>query len=108
MAQKVIVQLEDDIDGTPADETVTFGLDGVSYEIDLAAENATQLRDALKLWIEPARRTGGRRTPGRSASATASRGDLDKVRAWGRENGYSVSDRGRVSREVQQAYDAAH
>lgn len=108
MAQKVIVQLEDDIDGTPADETVTFGLDGVTYEIDLAEGNAAQLRDALKVWIEPARRTSGRRTPSRSAKATATRGDLDQVRAWGRENGYTVSDRGRVSREVQQAYDAAH
>lgn len=107
MAQKFIVQLEDDIDGGDASETVTFGLDGVAYEIDLSEKNAAALREAVGSWTEHARRTGGRRSRGRS-SASSTRQDLNEVRVWGRENGYAVSDRGRVSREVQDAYDKAH
>lgn len=108
MAQKIIVQLEDDIDGVPADETVTFALDGVSYEIDLTSANAAKLRDSLATWVGHARRTGGRRSSGRSASTSASRKNLNEVREWGRKNGYQVSDRGRVSRELQEAYDRAN
>lgn len=109
MAQKIIVQLEDDIDGVPADETVTFALDGVSYEIDLTAANAAALRDSLATWVGHARRTGGRRSTGRSGGASSTaRKDLNEVREWGRKNGYKVSDRGRVSRELQEAYDRAN
>ncbi|AKU18212.1 histone-like nucleoid-structuring protein Lsr2 [Luteipulveratus mongoliensis] len=106
MAQKVQVLLVDDVDGSEATETVTFGLDGVSYEIDLSAGNAASLRDGLSKWVEPARRTGGRRATGKAA-AVAGRQDLNQVREWGRANGYTVSDRGRVSGELQQAYDKA-
>ena len=60
MAQKVQVLLVDDIDGGTADETVTFGLDGVTYEIDLTAGHATELRDALAQWVGHARKVGGR------------------------------------------------
>lgn len=63
MAQKVFVSLVDDIDGSEADETVEFGLDGVNYEIDLSAENAEELRDALAQYVEHARRAGGRKRP---------------------------------------------
>lgn len=107
MAQKVIVQLLDDVDGQPADETVTFGLDGVSYEIDLSAANAAKLRDELAGWVGHGRRTGGRRATGGKSSARAARSDLAEVREWGRANGYQVSDRGRVSQELQDAYDKA-
>lgn len=69
MAKRVQVVLEDDVDGSPADETVSFGLDGVSYEIDLSAENASALRDQLAKWIGAAQRTGGRRAAGRRAGA---------------------------------------
>ena len=65
MATKTVTELVDDIDGKPADETVSFGLDGVQYEIDLATDNAEALREALAPWAEAARRTGGRRGPGR-------------------------------------------
>ncbi|MDE9364954.1 Lsr2 family protein [Luteipulveratus sp. YIM 133132] len=111
MAQKIQVLLVDDLDGGEASETVTFGLDGVSYEIDLSNANAARLRDEMASWIGHARRTGGRRASGsRSSSSTSSsssRGDLNKVREWGRANGYTVSDRGRVSKELQEAYDKA-
>jgi hypothetical protein len=113
MAQRVQVILVDDINGGEATETVEFGLDGVTYEIDLNDENATRLREELATWIGQARRSGGRRQtrrrPGGGAAAPAgSNEDLAKIREWGRENGYKVSSRGRVSQEVRDAYAAAH
>jgi len=113
MAQKTQVILVDDIDGGEADETVTFALDGVSYEIDVSDANAKAIREGLALWIGHARRVGGRSsvraraTAGRSRPA-AERADLSEMRAWARENGFQVSDRGRVSDEVRAAYAAAH
>ena len=112
MAQRVQIVLEDDLDGGEAAETVTFGLDGVSYEIDLSDKNAGKLRDEFATWIGHARRSGGRRTSGRrvsnASSSSSSRRDLSAVRAWARANGHQVSDRGRVSAAVQEAYDKAH
>jgi hypothetical protein len=112
MAQKVQVILVDDVDGGEADETVTFALDGVSYEIDVSEDNAQALRDALSTWVGHARRVGGRaaskaRSAGR-AKAPGARADLSDVRSWARENGFQVSERGRVSSEVMAAFEAAH
>jgi hypothetical protein len=103
----VSIVLEDDIDGSDADETVTFALDGTTYEIDLSAKNAAKLRDALAPYIGHARRTAGRRSSGRSSSRSAKR-DVADIRAWAKANGYKVSERGRISAEVQAAYDKAH
>lgn len=109
MAQRIQVILEDDVDGGPAEETVTFALDGVSYEIDLSADNAAKLRDDLATWVGHARRSGGRKVTGRKpAASSSSRSNLNEVREWGRANGFQVSDRGRVSGELQAAYDKAH
>ncbi len=116
MVQRVQVILEDDITGGEANETVEFSLDGVSYEIDLNDDNASKLRDMLAPWIAEARRSGGRRQTRRRGAAAASSGgagaaksdELAKMREWGRENGYKVSSRGRVSQELQDAYAAAH
>lgn len=111
MAQKVQVILTDDLDGSEADESVSFALDGVSYEIDLSEANAEALREALSAYVDAARRVGGRssRRSGTAKARPASeRADLSDLRAWARENGYQVSDRGRVSSEVRSAYEAAH
>ena len=121
MAQKVQVILVDDVDGGEANETVSFSLDGVSYEIDVSEANAGKLRDALAPWVGHARRVGGRsggssgtrsRSGGGSGGSGRSRGnsrhDLSDVRSWARENGFQVSDRGRVSSEVIAAYEKAH
>lgn len=110
MAQRVKIILEDDLDGSAADETVTFGLDGVSYEIDLSAANATRLRDDLASWVGHARRAGGRKSTaqGRVTAKAGKRTDLAAVREWARQNGHQVSDRGRISAEIQAAYDKAH
>lgn len=105
MAQRVQVMLIDDIDDSVAAETVSFALDGVSYEIDLSSENAGNLRGDLARWIGHARRTGGRKA---TAVKSASRADLAKVREWARANGHVVSDRGRISATVQEAYDRAN
>ena len=111
MAQRVNVVLVDDIDGADADETVSFALDGVDYEIDLSDKHASELRNAFSLYVGHARRTGGRRKSGRRASS-APAGDgsatASEVRAWARENGWDVPERGRVSAEVREAYTAAH
>ena len=109
MAQRVQVILEDDYDGTPADETVLFGLDGAEYEVDLSSENAQGLRDALAPWVAVARKTGGRRkrVSGTAAKSPAGSSTSD-IRAWAQENGYEVSSRGRVSAEVREAYEKAH
>ena len=113
MAQRVNVILVDDIDGSDAAETVTFGLDGVQYEIDLSTENADKFRDVLAPYVGHARRSGGRRRPsggGGRANGSASRSGASAadIRAWARDNGWDVPDRGRVSAEVREAYDAAH
>ncbi len=108
MAQRVQVLLVDDIDGREARETVSFGLDGVSYEIDLSEDNAGKLRTQLATWIGHARRSGGRKITGRRPGSGPSRQDLNEIRQWGRANGFQVSDRGRVSRELQEAYDRAN
>ena len=109
MAQRVEVVLIDDVDGGHADETVSFALDGVSYEIDLSDKNAKKLRDALASWTGKARRSGSGRGRRRSSGAAPQkRTDLGSVREWARTNGYQVSDRGRISAEIQAAYDKAH
>ena len=111
MAQRVQVILVDDVSGGEATETLEFALDGVSYEIDLNDENAAKLREDFAPWIGQARRSGGRRQTRRRSAGTSSSArseDLARVREWGRENGYKVSSRGRVSQELQDAYAAAH
>jgi hypothetical protein len=109
MAEKVIIEFVDDIDTTSAaDETVTFMLDGVTYEIDLAAKNAEKMRTALQPWVHAGRRVGGRRVP----AAPVGRPSLDArqaaaVRAWARDHGYQVARRGRISAEVISAFRSA-
>jgi hypothetical protein len=111
MAKKVTVTLVDDFDGEgAADETVEFGLDGVTYEIDLSTKNATKLRNDLKPWVEAARRVGGRRR-GRSSTARG-RGAIDReqsaaIREWARRNGHNVSTRGRIPADIIDAFHAA-
>ena len=114
MAQKVNIVLVDDIDGSEATETVTFGLDGTSFEIDLNDTHAAGLRDVLAPFIGHGRKVGSaqRRGAGRRSGSTGSAGNsgpsAKEIRDWARENGHDVPDRGRVSAEVREAYDAAH
>jgi hypothetical protein len=110
MAQKVNIILVDDLDGGSADENVKFGLDGVNYEIDLSAANATELRSSLERFIGAARKASG--SSGRTArtkAPTAGRShDSAQIRQWARENGYTVNSRGRIQAEIQEAYQKAN
>ena len=109
MAQRVQVMLIDDVDKSEGAETVTFGLDGVTYEIDLSAKNAAALRDALAPWVGHGRRVSGRSAgASRARKAAASGNDTSAVREWARANGHQVSERGRLSSTVLDAYAAAH
>lgn len=114
MAQRVQVVLTDDVDGGVADETVSFGLDGSAYEIDVSSTNAEKLRNAFAPYVGAGRR-GGRpgRSRGRSGSgapqpaARRDSGDNAAIRKWAKANGHAVSERGRISQQVRDAYAAA-
>ena len=112
MARKVTVTLTDDIDDTlTADETVEFALDGVTYEIDLSSKNAKKLRDSLSAYTSAGRRVGGRKSRGRPATVQTTRTSIDReqskaIREWAGKNGLKVSERGRISQEVVNAYNA--
>jgi hypothetical protein len=117
MAQKKVVALIDDLDGSTAVETVQFTLDGTHYEIDLSADNATALRSRLASFVDSARRLGrsgraGRRGraagAGRQPAARRRAEDSAAIRDWARQQGYTISDRGRLSANVVDAYRKAH
>lgn len=110
MGQRVHIVLTDDIDKTiEADETLTFGLDGVTYEIDLAAKHAQQLREALAPFVAAGRRVAGASKPKAPARRRATSGsNATEIREWARAQGRKVNERGRVPAEVRAAYEAAH
>ena len=104
MATKVTIALEDDLDGGPAEETVRFGVGGMAYEIDLYKKNARAFRQRLAPYVEHARKAGrGPRRP-RTSSSRQRSGD---IRAWAREQGIAVSDRGRIPASVLDQYEIA-
>jgi len=111
MAQKVLIEMVDDISGETATQTVPFSLDGVSYEIDLSGDNAANLREELARFIAAGQRTGGRKVRlATGQSATSSGGDRERsrqIREWARNNGYAVSERGRISSEISEAFELA-
>jgi hypothetical protein len=104
MAQKVHITLEDDLDGGDASETVAFGLDGRSYEIDLNDKNAKGLRDALTKYVAAARRAGRAGSAKRRTQVGTS---AREIRDWARSNGHKVPDRGRIPSAVREAFEAA-
>jgi hypothetical protein len=108
VAQKIQVLLIDDLDGSAADGTVRFGLDGTEYEIDLTAEHAQALRDALSRYVQAARRAGGgARRPARGGRRAAGGVDSTEVRVWAKAQGIEVKDRGRVPAELVARFRAA-
>jgi len=109
MARETLVRLIDDLDGGDADETVRFALDGRSYEIDLSMDNAGRLRDSLGRYVvsaRSARASAGKRTKPTARTADAAR--TNDIRIWARGMGHTVSNRGRISKEILSAYHAAH
>jgi len=107
MARKVSLETTDDLDGSPDAETVSFGLDGVSYEIDLAAANKTRLAAAVAPYMAAGRKVSRGRRGRAPRPAGGGRVDRAAVRAWAREAGLAVSERGRISTEVMSLYEAA-
>jgi hypothetical protein len=105
MAQKVQTFLIDDLDGSHAEGTIRFGVDGADYEIDLSVSHAQQLRDALAPYISAARRTGT--SPRRGGQKTTKPPDPTEVREWARSQGIDVKDRGRVPTELIVKFKAA-
>lgn len=117
MAQKVVVQLIDDLDGIPTEDgqTVSFALDGVSYEIDLRPENAAKLREALADFVASARKTGGRTRrgtaagPGRKPAADVRNKEQTRaIREWARNNGHELAERGRIPAHIIEEFEKAH
>lgn len=111
MVRKTVVELVDDVNGGKADQTISFALDGVAFEIDLSDENAAQLRKDIAQWADHGRRTGGRRQRGTGTEDGAPTSRINEsalIRQWASENGIEVSERGRISAEVQKAYAEAH
>jgi hypothetical protein len=123
VAQKTIVTLIDDLTGEEAEDitTVEFALEGVTYEIDLANDNAAKLRDNLSRYVAAARKTSTRRPGTRGSDRSGARGGngsaarsgynrdtLRAIREWAKQNGHSVSDRGRLPLNVLNAWEANH
>jgi hypothetical protein len=124
VAQKTIVTLIDDLTGEEAEDisTVEFALEGISYEIDLANDNAAKLRDNLARYVAAARKTNARRPGARGSDRSAARSagsagvarsgynrdTLRSIREWAKQNGHSVSDRGRLPLTVLNAWEADH
>ena len=111
MAQRTIVRLVDDLDDTEIQsggKTVRFSFENTQYEIDLSDEHVRELQEALAPYIAKARRVGGGPRRGGGGPARPDSEQLRAIREWGKKHGYKVSDRGRVSRELQEAYHAAH
>ena len=115
MAQKVIRQFIDDIDGSQAERTFSFAVDGIHYEIDLSSDNIKEFNDAIAGFIESARKvkaTGAVRRAHKTSPPTSgtgrSREQIQAVRQWARQHGHSINDRGRIPASIQQAFDQAH
>ncbi|MGA9870528.1 MAG: Lsr2 family protein [Rhodococcus sp. (in: high G+C Gram-positive bacteria)] len=112
MARKTLVQMIDDVDGSVIKEgqgeTIEFAIGGTQYRIDLNLKHANELHEQLAFWIEHAEKVSGRRPRKSASSAARGKTDLQDIRTWARENGYDVSARGRISSDVQAAYEAAH
>lgn len=109
MAVREIIVRSDDLDETEPATRVTFGLDGITYEIDLAADNENRLRESLAPFVAKAHRvSSGTKVARPARSRSAASGTATDVRLWAKEQGMPVSERGRIPADVRQAYEAAN
>jgi hypothetical protein len=116
MAKQVVTLLTDDLDGSKADRSVEFGLDGVNYTIDLSERNAGKLRKALEPYLSAGTRVGrggvdrrgAARGRGSAAGGRTSREQNQAIREWAGKTGYEVSERGRIPTSVVEAFEQAH
>ena len=115
MAQKVIREFIDDIDGSEAERTFAFAVDGTHYEIDLSSQNIKEFHEAIAGFVESARKVrvsgpgrGARKTSTSTSGSGRSREQIQAVREWARQQGHSINDRGRIPASIQQAFEQAH
>lgn len=119
MARRIVHQLVDDIDGSVLEvgegETIHFSLNGQAWEVDLNEAHARELREALEPYISAGRRAGSGGAPRSSSSSSSSsrkrparNPEVAAIRAWANDNGYSLSERGRIPAPVIEAYNKAH
>ena len=115
MAQKVIRQFVDDIDGSEAERTFSFAVDGTHYEIDLSRENIQEFNEAIAGFVESARKVNTKNDGHRARKSSSthrgtaqSREHIQAVRQWARQHGHTISNRGRIPASIQQAFDQAH
>ncbi|MFI6601412.1 Lsr2 family protein [Nonomuraea sp. NPDC050536] len=111
MAKQIVTTFVDDIDGTEAEGTTSFAIDGTNYEIDLSGGNRDKLEKALAPYINKARAVRAERTRGRrlaSAGRAMSRETSAEIRQWAKANGLPVSERGRIASTIVEQYEAAH
>ncbi len=107
MAKTVITMLTDDLDGSEADETVSFAFRGTSYEVDLSAKHANEFEKAIGKYLDMAQKVSSGRV-GRGTSRRPAGPAAGDIRSWARDNGFEVNDRGRVPAEVREAFEAVH
>jgi len=111
MASRTTVTVVDDLDGNdigPNGRTIAFSFDGVDYQIDLGEKNVTKFEKAIGPFVDAATRVGGRRTRGKTAAVRSGRdSESQAIREWARSNGFDVSDRGRISVSVLEAWNEA-
>jgi hypothetical protein len=108
VAQRVVVTLYDDLDGDQATETISFGLDGKSYEIDLNPANAKKLRKALAPYVHAGRKASRAGKVAKTLKYTSLTPDPAAVRAWARSHRMEVPPRGRIPKKVYEAFEAAN
>jgi hypothetical protein len=107
MSQKHIVQLIDDIDGSPATETIVFSLDGSAYEIDLNSAHATKFREAMAPFIGAGRRVARPISSAKRTKTSGSdKGQVAAIREWAKQNGFKIGEKGRIPSTVLAAYEA--
>ena len=111
MAKKTVIQIVDDIDGAELEEyeTVRWSLDGKNYEFDTSPEHAEEFRNHVATYVAVSRTSSGRTAPARRQSGSArSAANTRVIRQWAADNGYTVSDRGRIPADIVAAYEAAN
>lgn len=111
MAQQFQVQYIDDLDGSDLGSvanTISFAFDGKEYSIDLSDENAAQFREVMAPYVESGHRVSGTKAKPTRKVAGRSSGDTKAIRDWARDNGFTVSDRGRIPANIMDAYAAAN
>ncbi|MDR1852251.1 MAG: Lsr2 family protein [Propionibacteriaceae bacterium] len=108
MAQRTRVELIDDLDGSAADTTITFGYEGKNYEIDLTAAHAAELASVLEPYIKVGRKVGQMAGVRRTYNRVQLSAPQDVIRAWAKSKGLKIADRGRIPSEIVKAYEEAH